>query len=67
MLKFVEYAWIIIAVISAIELYRMWDNFDKQFWLFFGFMLFAIFMFFLRRRQRQRYDARRREKEGEEA
>lgn len=65
MLKFVEVAWIIIAVISAVELYRMWGTFDQKFWIFFGFMVLAVFMFFFRRRQRQRYEASLEEKREE--
>ncbi len=60
MLKFVEIAWIVIAVISLVELIRLWGTFDTKFWMFLGFMVVAIFMFFFRRKQRLRYEESRR-------
>lgn len=56
MLKVVEVAWIVVAIISAGELVYMWGTFDTKFWVFLGFMVIAVFMFFFRRRQRQRYE-----------
>lgn len=63
MLKIVEIAWIIIAVTSAVELYRMWPFVDQKFYIFLGFMLLAVVMFFIRRRQRIRYEAKRNQQE----
>jgi hypothetical protein len=59
MLKIVEIAWIVIAVISAVELYRMWPVVDQKFYIFLGFMILAVVMFFVRRRQRLRYEERK--------
>lgn len=64
MLKIVEIAWIIIAVISAVELYRMWPAVDQKFYIFLGFMVLAVVMFFVRRRQRLRYEERQNNKEA---
>lgn len=59
MLKIVEIAWAVIAVISAIEVYRMWGDFTQKFWIFVGFMALAVIMFFVRRKQRIRYEERK--------
>lgn len=64
MLKIVEIAWIIIAVISAFELYRMWPVMDQKFYIFLGFMILAVVMFFVRRRQRLRYEEKRNQGEA---
>ncbi|MGB0176018.1 MAG: hypothetical protein ACPF9D_02555 [Owenweeksia sp.] len=61
MFKIVEVAWIVVAVISALELVRLWGSGDVKFWYFLGFMAFAVFMFFFRRRQRQRMERYKRE------
>ncbi len=61
MIKIVEIAWIVVAVISALELVRLWGSGDVKFWYFLGFMVVAIFMFFFRRRQRQRMERYKRE------
>lgn len=51
----------VIAVISAVELYNLWGEFDERFWIFLAFMILSIFMFFFRRRQRKRYEEARKE------
>ncbi len=56
MFKIVEVAWIVVAVVSALELIKLWGSGDTKFWLFAGAMAVAIFMFFFRRKQRQRYE-----------
>lgn len=56
MIKIVEVAWIIVAVISGLELIKLWGSGDVKFWYFLGFMLVAIFMFFFRRKQRKRME-----------
>ncbi len=59
--KIVEVAWIVVAVISGLELIRLWGSGQVKFWYFLGFMVVAIFMFFFRRRQRQRMERYKRE------
>lgn len=63
MLRVVEIAWVVIAIISAIEVYRMWPEVDNKFWIFTGFMVLAVVMFFVRRRQRLRYQERKKQEE----
>ncbi|MDZ7847375.1 MAG: hypothetical protein U5L96_11715 [Owenweeksia sp.] len=63
MLRVVEIAWVVIAIISAIEVYRMWPEIDNKFWIFTGFMVLAVVMFFVRRRQRLRYQERKKQEE----
>lgn len=58
MFKVVEIAWIVVAVLSAIEVYRLWGTFDQKFFIFLGFMVVAVVMFFFRRKQRQRLESR---------
>lgn len=66
MLKIVEIAWIVIAVISIVELVRMWGDFGQRFWIFLGFGVLAIVMHFVRKRQRQGYEQRMEQREREE-
>lgn len=56
MLKFVELGWIVVAVISLVEIVRLWGTFDNTFWIFTGTFLVSAFMYFFRRRQRLRYE-----------
>jgi uncharacterized membrane protein len=66
MLKIVEVAWIVIAIISAVELYRLWPVTDQRFYIFLGFMVLAVVMFFVRRRQRLSYEERKRKQEEQQ-
>lgn len=65
MLKFVEVAWIVIAIISLLELVRLWGTYDTKFWIFLGCMVMAVFMFFFRRKQRVRYEENLKNKENQ--
>ncbi len=56
MLKVVEIAWIVVAVISLIEIIRLWGTFDTTFFMFVGSLSVGIFMFYFRRRQRLKYE-----------
>ncbi len=56
MLKIVEIAWIVVSVISLIEIIRLWGTFDSQFFMFVGAMCVGIFMFYFRRKQRLKYE-----------
>jgi hypothetical protein len=56
MLKIVEIAWIVVAVISLIEIVRLWGTFDKTFFIFVGSMCLASFMYYFRRKQRLKYE-----------
>lgn len=64
MLKIVELAWIVVAVLSAVELFRLWPIIDQRFYVFLGFMILAVVMFFIRRRQRLRYAERQNTQES---
>ncbi len=63
MLKVVEITWIVMAVISAFEVVNLWNQPGDKKWYFLGFMVFAIFMFFFRRRYRLRYEKRKKEQD----
>jgi membrane protein implicated in regulation of membrane protease activity len=63
MLRVVEIAWIVMAILSAFEVISLWDKPGNTKWYFLAFVFFAIFMFFFRRRYRLRYEKRQQEKE----
>lgn len=65
-LRIVEIAWIVVGVISLIEIVRLWGTFDSKFWLFVGCVGVSAFMFFLRKRQRERYEQNMKNKSSEE-
>tara|TARA_R110002096_G_scaffold97514_1_gene217369 strand:+ start:339 stop:545 length:207 start_codon:yes stop_codon:yes gene_type:complete len=56
MLKVVEIAWIVVAVISLIEIIRLWGTFDTTFFMFVGALCVGVFMFYFRRKQRIKYE-----------
>jgi|AntAceMinimDraft_11_1070367.scaffolds.fasta_scaffold492852_1 membrane protein implicated in regulation of membrane protease activity len=66
MLRVVEIAWIVMAVLSVIQATSMWQQPGNEKWYFLGFSLFAVFMFFFRRRYRLRYEQRQADKEREQ-
>ncbi len=60
-LRIVEIMWLVIAAVSAFELIARW-NLDRDKALIFGaFLILSIFMFFFRKRNRQKYEKRRKE------
>jgi uncharacterized membrane protein YozB (DUF420 family) len=60
-LRIVEIMWLVIAAVSAFELIDRW-NLDRDKALIFGaFLILSIFMFFFRKRNRQKYEKRRKE------
>lgn len=65
MLKVVEVVWVIMAVVAAVQVVLLWGNFTTQFWVFTGFTVLAVIMFFVRRRQRRAYEERQRQREKE--
>lgn len=58
MIRIVEIAWVVVAALSLVELFRLWPNFDQRFWIFLGCLAVAIFMFFVRRKQRIKMEER---------
>ena len=63
MLRVVEIAWIVMAVLSIVQVASMWQQPGNEKWYFLAFAGFAVFMFFFRRRYRLRYEKRQLEKE----
>lgn len=61
--KVVEIAWIVIAVVCLFEVIREWGSGKETTYYFAGFGAFAIVMFYIRRRQRLRYEAHKAKKE----
>jgi len=55
MLRVVEIVWAVMAVFCLVEFIRLFDTEGEQKWIYGGFMLVSIFMFFFRRRTRKRY------------
>lgn len=66
MIKIVEIGWIVVAVISAMEIIRLWGKGDRTFWMFTGAFVVAVLMFFFRRRQRLRMEERLRQRNDEQ-
>lgn len=68
MLRVAEVAYIVIFVISLVEVILMWRDgvTGNRFYIFAGFAVLSLAMFFIRRKQRRRMDAWRQEQEEEE-
>lgn len=61
-LRVVEIAWLAVAAISIFEIIDLWNFDDQKFWMFVGALVVAVFMFFFRRKQRLKFEARQDEK-----
>jgi uncharacterized membrane protein YozB (DUF420 family) len=60
-LRIVEIMWLIIAAVSLFEIIARW-NVDRDKALIFGaFLILSVFMYFFRRRNRMKYEQRRKE------
>ncbi len=65
MLRVAEIAYIVVFAISAVEVFRMWGDYTDRFWIFLGFAVVSLFMFFIRRSQRKRMEALKKEEENQ--
>ncbi|WMQ63289.1 hypothetical protein [Imtechella halotolerans] len=61
-LKFFEYVYLGVAILSLIEVFNEWNSPDKtRLYIFILFAAVSLFMFFFRRRYRQRFENRRKD------
>lgn len=65
MMRIVEVAWVIVALVCIYELiFKIeWSDPGNAKWYFSGGLVVAVFMFFFRKKQRQRYERLAKEKE----
>ncbi|MCF6346836.1 MAG: hypothetical protein L3J20_00870 [Flavobacteriaceae bacterium] len=56
--KFFEYAYLIIAIIFIVEGILRWNTNREKAYLFLGFSILAIFMYFFKKRFRKKTEAR---------
>lgn len=61
MMRIVEIAWLVVATLSLIEVIAQWETRGQRFYIFLGFLIVAILMYFLRRGQRRRFERRQKE------
>lgn len=66
-LKIVEIAWIVIFVICVFEVIRLFGSGQVTLYYFAGFGVFAVIMFYVRRRQRLRYQVNKAKKDAEQS
>ena len=59
--KFFEYAYLVIAIIFIVEGVSRWSSDRNRAYLFIGFAILAVFMYFFRKRFRKRIEARKNE------
>lgn len=63
-LKYTEYLYLIVAVVSIYRIYTDW-NVDRQYaYLFVFFAIVSLGMFFFRRNYRKRFERRNRENQN---
>lgn len=65
MLKIVEVVWAAMAIFCLFEFIKLFNTADEQKWIYGGFMLVSIFMFFFRRRTRKRFTQIKEERENQ--
>ncbi len=60
--KFFEYAYLIVAIIFIVEGVLYWNTNREKAYLFLGFSLLAIFMYFFKKRFRKKAESRNKNK-----
>ncbi len=63
-LKYTEYIYLVIAIVSLYELSQFWDVNRERGYLFLFFAVVSLGMFFFRRRYRKRFERRKKEEEN---
>ena len=58
MVRIVEIMWLVIAAVSAFEVFARWNSSRDEAYMFAAFLALSIFMFYFRRRSRLRYESR---------
>jgi len=58
MIRIVEVMWLVIAALSATEVFRSWNVDRQRAYISLAFVALGIFMFWFRRRSRLRYESR---------
>ena len=64
MLRVGEVVWAAMAIFCLVEFVRLINTEGEQKWIYGGFMLVSIFMFFFRRRTRKRFAQIKEEREN---
>ncbi len=64
-IRIIEIMWIVIAAVSLMELIRLWNTPSDKKWIFGGFLVLAIFMFWFRNKQRIRMEQRMRNRDDQ--
>ena len=59
MFRFFEVAYLVIGVISILEVVKNWEVNRNRSYLFLVFALVSVFMFFFRRHYRQKFEQRK--------
>lgn len=62
-LKFIQYVWVAVGAISAFKAFQLWGQPGEGPWIFGGFAVVSLIMFFVRKRQVEAYEKRQSEKE----
>ena len=57
-LKYTQYIYLVAAVFFGIRAAEMWDQDNDQRFLFLGFAILAVFMFFFRRKFAKKFEDR---------
>ena len=58
MVRIVEIMWLVIAAVSAYEIFARWNTERQNAYMFLAFLVLSVFMFYFRRRSRLRYEAK---------
>ncbi|PCE65883.1 hypothetical protein [Sediminicola luteus] len=55
-LKYTEYLYLIVAILSAFKIYELWGTDRNYAYIFVFFMVVSVGMFFFKRRYRKRFE-----------
>lgn len=55
-LKYTQYIYLVAAIFLAVRAVEMWDQDNDEHFLFLGFAILCVFMFFFRRKFAKKYD-----------
>lgn len=64
-LRVIEIMWLAIAAVSLVEAVFRWNEDRNKALIFIAFMGLAVFMFFFRRKSRQKLEAKMRDKQND--
>ena len=62
-LKYTEYLYLVVALVSVYKIYSLWNTDDQKIYIFVFFAVVSLGMFLFRRNYRKKFEQRKRDNE----